>query len=268
LPSDKTDVEVELEESGDLNALQQYRYYRYYHLLGPTSFDQSADFLNIETALRETFQQDITLNEKLIKAMTENGCHDHSKSRDIREKLEASNRKYWLLERDWWAYRSGFDEGPLTRGLDLWRSHPRWYMHRVLVDDCAGRGGCCSRSCGCCLHREMSLARKLGVGHCTGECGCCIKTRGFVLNTKEKKRISIRFGLCSEENDPYYRRIILASIWGLLDGSHDSPFDLIDESVRSDHVLPPMGLAYHVDPERDYLSDGDDDESTSTEILL
>lgn len=116
----------------------------------------------------------------------------------------------------------------------------------------------------------MSPARKLGVGHCTGECGCCIKTRGFVLTTEEKKSLSKQFGLSPDNRDPYYRRIILASIWGLLNGSHDSPFDLIDESARADHqhVLPPcMGLAYHVNPERGFLSDEDDKESTTTEFL-
>jgi hypothetical protein len=247
--------EVELEMSGDLNALQQYRYELFYRDIGSSNTDFSPALLRVETTLRETFQQEIMWNEKLVEAITENVSHDHSKTREIREKLDALNKEYWLLERDWWAYRSGFIEGPLTRGLDLWRSNPRWYMHRVLVEDCAGRGGCCGQNCGCCPHREMSPARKLGVGHCTGECGCCIKTRGFVLNTKDKKTLSLRFGLSVDHDDLYYHRIIRASIWGL-------------PSPRSDHlpVLPPcMGLRYHVNPERDNMSDEDDKESTTTE---
>lgn len=149
LPSDKTDVELELEVSGDLNSLQLYRYNYFHRHVGASNPDPSASLLGVETALRETFQQEIMLNEKLVEAMMENESHDHSESRNIREELDALNKEYWHLERDWWGVRSGFCEGPLTRGLDLWRSHPRWYMHRVLVDDCAGRGGCCSRSCGC-----------------------------------------------------------------------------------------------------------------------
>jgi hypothetical protein len=202
------------------------------------NIDLSAALLHIETILRGTFQQEIMWNEKLVEAITENGSHDHPKTREIREKLDALNKEYWLLERDWWGYRSGFIEGPLTRGFDLWRSNPRWYMHRFLVEDCAGRGGCCGRSCGCCLHREMSPARKLGVGHCTGDCGCCIKTRGFVLNTEDKKKLDLLFGISLENEDLYYHRIIWASIWGLPSSSHNSPI--------SDH-LPVLLHAWDFD---------------------
>ncbi|CAG8014144.1 unnamed protein product [Penicillium salamii] len=136
-------------------------------------------------------------------------------------------------------------EGPLTRGLNLWRSHPRWFMHRVLADDCAGRGGCYGRDCGCCLGREVSPARKLGAGHCTIECGCCMKARGFTLTPEQKKGMTRVFRISRDYQDPYYHRIVMASIWGLWKGSQDSPFDLIDESGRVDHdLIPCTGLAY------------------------
>jgi hypothetical protein len=37
-----------------------------------------------------------------------------------------------------------------------------------------------------------------------------------------------------EVEDPYYRRISQASIWGLVDGNFQNPFDLIDEEPARD----------------------------------
>lgn len=271
-------METELERRGNIRELQQHRFEEFHKLFGDYDQDPSAALLNVETSLRETFQREVTLKQKLVKAMTDNKDNGDSNYRAITEELDELNQQYWLLERDWWAKRSSFPEGPGTRGLNLWRSHPRWYMHRVLVDDCAGRGGCCSRGCGCCSSREIVPARRLGVGHCTVECECCIKSRGFELSPKQKEKVFARFRLSEDrliENIlfkinryNYHDRIILASIWGLWQGSQDSPFDLIDESATVDHdVVACVGLAYVGTPNTGYMSD-EGDESTSTELLL
>jgi hypothetical protein len=85
---------------------------------------------------------------------------------------------------------------------------------------------------------------------------------------RERKKISLRFGLDHDYDDLYYRRINLASIWRLLKDIHDSLFDLIDDSAISENVLSPcMGLTYHENPEQADLSYEGDEESTSTEIL-
>ena len=42
-----------------------------------------------------------------------------------------------------------------------------WYCRPELVKDCAERGGCCGRSCRCCLKRHLTTQRTKGIGHCT-----------------------------------------------------------------------------------------------------
>ncbi|KAJ5699899.1 hypothetical protein N7536_002912 [Penicillium majusculum] len=130
LIGDKTSEEVDLEQSGDINALQRYRFVLHWnkYRTRPPSF--SRKLLFVEEDLREVVQEEIS----------------------IKEGLDALNVKYWLLEQIWWHHRSCLEDGFQLRGFQLWRSHPKWYMHRVLVEDCAGRQGCCARECGCCLN--------------------------------------------------------------------------------------------------------------------
>ncbi|KAJ5847839.1 hypothetical protein N7455_011796 [Penicillium solitum] len=130
LIGDKTSEEVDLEQSGDINALQRYRFVLHWnnYRTRPPSF--SRKLLFVEEDLREVVQEEIS----------------------IKEGLDALNVKYWLLEQIWWHHRSCLEDGFQLRVFQLWRSHPKWYMHRVLVEDCAGRQGCCARECGCCLN--------------------------------------------------------------------------------------------------------------------
>lgn len=69
--------------------------------------------------------------------------------------------------------------------LDHTRQKAIWYMRKDMVEDCSGQGGCCSRSCGCCSHRQLS-EREKGRGHCTTECWCCTNWRGFEPPDEEK----------------------------------------------------------------------------------
>lgn len=158
-------------------------------------------------------------------------------SENLKETSEHPRRRYWLFARKWWKGRGRFSQGPVSRGFELWRSHPRWYMHSALVEDCAMKGGCCGRDCGCCVDRVVGPTRKLGVGHCTVECGCYRTDRGFELAPDEKKMFKDQFGFARggdsysthEQRDPYYSRIYLASIWGLLPNGKGNlnPFDSI-----------------------------------------
>lgn len=121
-----------------------------------------------------------------------------------------------------------FGEGVVKRAFDLWRSHPRWYMHQVLVEDCVGKQGCCSRDCGCCVNRPIDSTCRIGVGHCTLACGCCREARGFDLSKEEHERIQGYYHYRNTRNA--YDRVELAAFWGLRVDSCDSPFDMIDES--------------------------------------
>lgn len=126
LPGEKTQDEIEIEQSGDVDALQRYRWnvvnqmeYCYVH--------RALELLWVEQDLRSTVQEEQILIEK--PATTRNWpIYNNTQA-----KLQALDKRYWLLERQWWKVRNSFVEGPLIRAFDLWRSHSLWYMHRVLV---------------------------------------------------------------------------------------------------------------------------------------
>ncbi|KAJ5442952.1 hypothetical protein N7445_004703 [Penicillium cf. griseofulvum] len=260
----------------DANALQRYRYEQYVYVQDlDEKDDRLAEFLDTETRLREIAQQVARLKDQFLQDSTR-----------IEELIEA-RKEYTQTEFVWSMIRNSFS-GYLERAFEYWRGNPRWYMHRVLREDCAGRGGCCGRGCGCCVDRKLDLTHTRGAGHCTVECGCCQEARGYELSEDEKKAFSIRYAVCrdgcppkivndeeqheastednvmryefsqggvfeyeryrsqaniaddeaeftdydsteEDEEDPYYRRISQASIWGLIDGNFEDPFDLIDE---------------------------------------
>jgi len=145
------------------------------------------------------------------------------------------NERYWKAERKWWAVKSRFKDCPFTRGLRLWRSSPNRYMHPVLVEDCAGRGGCCGKGCGCCAKRQYLYehSRKLAFGHCTFSCLCCEQTRGFKLDKEEREVQERQFAILNDteisdfsNSRTYSRRIALASFLGLMADSSVNPFHL------------------------------------------
>ncbi|KAJ6185423.1 hypothetical protein N7519_006724 [Penicillium mononematosum] len=180
--------EHELRQSGDINALQRWRYERHvYEQDLDEAEDQLAEFLDVETGLREIAQREICLGERFKQ--------DPAR---LDQEIEIADREYKRLEHEWWMIRDSFSDGPLVRGFELWRGNPKWYMHRVLREDCAGRGGCCGRDCGCCLNRKLFLDREHAAGHCTVECGCCQKARGFELSEDEKKKFAIRYAVSQD----------------------------------------------------------------------
>ncbi|CDM38077.1 unnamed protein product [Penicillium roqueforti FM164] len=183
---DKDSWEVGLERSGEINILQRYRLSEYWTLIrrdntGPPFI--SHKLLFVEEDLREIFQEEISIKEGA------------DLNKDAKERLDALNARYWLLEQKCWHYHSCLADGYQLRAFELWRSHPKWYMHRVLVEDCASRHGC-ARGCGCCLSRNIDPTRRLGVGHCTFECGCYRRARGFDVSEEDKKLLKEQ---CREE---------------------------------------------------------------------
>ncbi|KAJ5153081.1 uncharacterized protein N7482_009559 [Penicillium canariense] len=213
LRGERTPEEASLERGDDFNALQRYRL-NVWERYGDEAPDStvSVAFLRTEESLRKICQKEIALKEPKIP----------SQIRTLRE----LKRNAWFLEREWSYLRSEITESPsvLERAFKQWRSDPRWYMHSVLVEDCVNRGGCCSRSCGCCVSRERqtSSVGELGIGHCTVECGCCCEARGFDLTAEEKRNLEMRFGFLDMAGDGlledyvYQDRIYFASVWGLL----------------------------------------------------
>ncbi|KAJ5425988.1 hypothetical protein N7465_001058 [Penicillium sp. CMV-2018d] len=121
LIGDKTSEEVDLEQRGDINALQRYRFIVHWNNYRTRLPSSSRKLLFVEEDLREVVQEEISIKEGL-----------DALSKDAKEKLDALNVKYRLLEQLWWHHRSCLEDGFQLRGFQLWRSDPKWYMHRVL----------------------------------------------------------------------------------------------------------------------------------------
>ena len=203
--------EITLEQSGDFNTLQRFRYRVYLdqRQTHPIPIDY---LLATELDLRHYTQEELFARE-----------HDDG-SKKMKDFLDEVKKRIWRLAREWWSYRCQI-EGVTSRAFDLWRSHPTWYMHEALVEDCIRKQGCCSRGCGCCLNRQLVSTRRLASGHCALSCGCCRKARGFRLTQTEENEIYDKLDLQQEKN--FANRFQLASIWGLRLDSDRSPFDLI-----------------------------------------
>ena len=217
LRGDKNHWEVGLERSGDINNLQRYRLHQYFAEVKRDNLQPpfiSYKLLFTEEDIREVVQEEISIKEGL--ALT----------KDTKERLGILNAKYWLLKQKWWHYYARLEDGYQRRAFDLWRSHPKWYMHRILVEDCASRQGCCARGCGCCIDRKIDPIRGLGVGHCTFKCGCCRRARGVDICDEETNVLKEQWR--EEINYLPRHRIMRVSIWRLVGDSYESPFDMID----------------------------------------
>ncbi|CAG7923274.1 unnamed protein product [Penicillium olsonii] len=221
LIGDHKQDEIELENSVNVCALQRYRWVVFSHEEKPTDI---AGLLRVEVRLRENTQAQMRLTAKLQEALTD--PLQKMLIPELQEQIAKLSSEYWDLEMQWWEIKCGFYLGPLTRGIDFWRAQPRWYMHPVLIEDCAGRGGCCARGCGCCVRRERQWGRKLAAGHCTAECGCCEKARGFELSDEQKTRL--RKLIQPENGTVHYEKIRFASLLGLEVGNFENPLDRIN----------------------------------------
>jgi len=79
-----------------------------------------------------------------------------------------------------WIYHleTRLPRGTLKESYDKLREDPTWYLRKELVKDCAAKGGCCGRDCGCCAKRHLNSGRRRGIGHCSILCACCEVYRG------------------------------------------------------------------------------------------
>lgn len=213
--ADKSQAELDLERSGNINALQRYRLTKFLKChRGSEITPIWVNILNTEQELREIVQEEISAKQ------------NPSRDSATIKRLRSLNIDYHLVAQRWWLDQSNLESSGQKRGFELWRSHPQWYMHSELVKDCAGRLGCCSRGCGCCLNRKIDASRALGRGHCTLECGCCAKARGFQFSESQKTSLKNLFSLNSGHHF-HSIRIITVSIWGIFGGSLTNPFDMI-----------------------------------------
>ncbi|CAG7972700.1 unnamed protein product [Penicillium nalgiovense] len=135
--------------------------------------------------VRELAQREETLEEKgqALRKM-QNTDEDEAELRKLDEEQKTLRKAYWYQE--WKFYNwQGSIPGLIKIAYETLRENPKWYMQKELTRDCAARGGCCGRGCGCCEKRESTPGRNMGVGHCTTGCGCCSNFRECELTEKE-----------------------------------------------------------------------------------
>ncbi|KAJ5374633.1 hypothetical protein N7517_006639 [Penicillium concentricum] len=137
IPLKDTPNEADLERSGNINALRRERW----RLWENEKSNVKADFniyslVQTEVNLRENIQREMALEHKLAACQKELATNPSlnlvTRVRDLDAEISKLNENYCRLEQRWSSARASFPEGPLTRGIELWRSHPRWYMHREL----------------------------------------------------------------------------------------------------------------------------------------
>ncbi|CAI7630628.1 unnamed protein product [Penicillium discolor] len=118
---DKDLQESSLEQFGDINTLQRYRLRQYSNKIRRDNIEppfNSHKLFFVEEDLREVVQEEISIKQehKIL-------------NKDAEERLHALNVKYWLLMQTWVDHRSYLEDEYLQRAFELWRSHPKWYMH-------------------------------------------------------------------------------------------------------------------------------------------
>ncbi|CAG8947814.1 unnamed protein product [Penicillium salamii] len=223
------DRDLELQKKGDLNLLQRYRLWNTFSKnFEPfqkgspdnKTRDVSLVLLSTEEDLREVVQEEIAIRQAETGSPTSEGS----------TRLDSLQEEYWELSQEWWRWRFALLPGPQERAFELWRSHPRWYMHRELIKECTSRQGCCSRDCGCCVNRKIDESRHLGVGHCTVECACCERARGFKISNKTKERMKKLYRILNNDNLDYRSlKILRLSMFGIIGGNWKNPFDMIED---------------------------------------
>ncbi|KAJ5751860.1 hypothetical protein N7520_008777 [Penicillium odoratum] len=222
-------IEADHPKSENFNDLQQFRFKRFYDMRWRQFRDISNDFLRIEHALRAAAQHENPLNKETVQNSSSRWTRSEGNQYHLfEEELRDSKQDYWMRERAWWAHRAAF-AGFMAKAFDLWRSYPKWYMHEILVEDCVAQGGCCGRKYGCCSKRRLDVTPRLEVGHCTANCQCCIREQGFVFTSGMKRKLNEYSRLRTEFGRPKVDNVTRASIWGWMESSKVSPFDLIVE---------------------------------------
>lgn len=160
------------------------------------------DIIIAEYLLREIAQQEQSLNSKvrvLRKIATD---EDKDKEAQYNEELTSLLRQYGQAEYKLYLAETMLPIGPIKQSYDTLRENTTWYLRKELVDDCVKRGGCCSRSCGCCQIRHEVTGRNKGIGHCAPTCECCSSERGFEYTAEEREGFVDDFKKKLYDNNP------------------------------------------------------------------
>ncbi|PKY09382.1 hypothetical protein P168DRAFT_287404 [Aspergillus campestris IBT 28561] len=175
--------------------------------------------IEIDIRLREVVQRETFLLDQM-RILTTKGemrppaAEELAQAVAWQEELDDPDIEYWRQERQTYVAESQCPWGPFLRGFFSYRQQQMWFLAEWLTADCAGRGGCCARGCGCCK-RERSKTRAHRFGHCTTMCGCCQRRRGFQLTAQDRKLMQPPLNLVGVGDDTYSRGLLKGYIWGI-----------------------------------------------------
>lgn len=135
-----------------------------------------------------------------------------SRLKEYEEELQSLKKQIMDHSRQFWRLEAGAPTA-VQKSFRTCRSNPNWYLGAWLRQDCARRGGCCGRDCGCCEKARGQTHQRWNHGHCTTACGCCIRTHGIPADSVESELPVFPNGDLVMTR--YWARIVPAYIWGL-----------------------------------------------------
>lgn len=234
-------IESLLARHGSFRAVQKFRLYTFglYCMRDnvPPRVVEKICFgiMRTETRLRQLAQREEDLRERYSALKQKASSREDKKQlSEWLQELEEIPKKYWFIERDLYQQEATLPRGGFVRAYKLWRSNPKWYLHPELANDCAGKGGCCGRDCGCCESRGRAMNRPGSAGHCTVDCGCCARSRGFDIDRKDvlkAQEISLS-ALDNQTRRAYSSRILQAYFFGVGAQADAAPRWIREHEVR------------------------------------
>jgi hypothetical protein len=155
---------------------------------GPESWIK--ELIEIDIERRWIAQRKVCIQEKVqtlqisseLLLSSEDEAKHASQLKIYKERLTGLNKRQWALSRKKWIKEDSIDSWSFRRAYHIQRKNPDWYLSDTLIADCAGRGGCCGKGCGCCERPRTVDRLEYGTntrGHCTTACSCCLNARGI-----------------------------------------------------------------------------------------
>ena len=213
-------LESQLEDAGHTQLAQVVRWRSFWNLPRKRlreSLEWSHVIVCGDMGMRRIVQLEIYVQEEK-KALEKSGKSDTETTAQLEDydnALQVLNEDYWNLSRIIGMVEGAIPAGALSRAFKSCRMNPDWYLCQWLRQDCARRGGCCGRGCGCC-EKPRTANRQWNRGHCTGLCGCCIRTQGRKdINAPQCELEEINSFRIACDMTQYSARINRAYIWGL-----------------------------------------------------
>lgn len=178
-------LESQLEDSGYPQLAQVVRWLSFW-TLSKHDLKWGLTWSNLvvwwDIGMRRIVQREIYVQEELkalqkSQALSSGSERESTQLRAYETELHGLDHEYWRLSSILGRLEGEMPAGVLSKAFKSCRANPDWYLCQWLRQDCARRGGCCGRDCGCCEKARMTK-RRWNRGHCTSVCGCCIRTQG------------------------------------------------------------------------------------------